>query len=73
MYEKMDVFLMIDKMALPHFVEDALNNGAIPFVVIRNKKIVNQILQRIKKPYEEGCKPTEVVLTLNYLEDKYIN
>ena len=73
MYEKMDVFVMVDKKALPHFVDDALMNGAIPFVVIRNKKIVDQILQRMKKPYEEGFKPTEIVLTLNYLEDKYIN
>ena len=73
MYENMDVFLMVDKMDLRHLVDDALINRAIPFVVIRNKKVIKRLVNKMKRGNDTVVEPTEIVLTLSYPYDGYIN
>lgn len=69
----MDVFMMIDKMALPHFVEDALKNRTIPFAVIRDKKVIEQLVNKMKKMREPVYVPTQLVLTLSYHDNEYLS
>jgi hypothetical protein len=70
-YDNVDVFMMVDENSLPHFVEDALKNLAIPFAVIRNKEIIAGMTKNMKTKGEEKYEAKEVVFTFKYSTNEF--